>query len=272
MGDSASLSIQRRALNDGKRFAKLTLVAQTFLNALGIRYIYQCVSPETKKTNCLSSHTPRHILKGEEIGCPLAQGREEGVRSYGLAMSSVVLNDTPLTEREGEDVRAIANYVLEYAARHEMKLTLMQLLKLLYIAHGWSTVLTDSVLISNQPQAWQYGPVYPHVYKSFSQCGSGAIPDNVRATDKITGGIFWPSNLSMQHRALIEDVVDWYGKKHAFDLSNMTYKPNTPWAITYEKSGPYKEISLPLMREHYSELKQARNIDDSRWKNVGPSR
>ena len=168
--------------------------------------------------------------------------------------------------RGAHSSRDVANYILEQADAKGIKLTLMQLLKLLYIAHGWSLVLTDTPLLDNQPQAWQYGPVYPHVYKAFSKAGANPIPSHMRATDRTTGAVCWPANMSAQHVLLVDDIIASYGKKHAFELSNITHKPQTPWAITFEKSGPYKEIAESLMLDHYSQLKAERNLNESRWK------
>ena len=73
------------------------------------------------------------------------------------------------------DSRAVANSILHNANETGKKLTPMQLIKLVYVANGWSLALLNRPLISEQIQAWQYGPVIPNVYRAFNRFGSAAI-------------------------------------------------------------------------------------------------
>jgi uncharacterized phage-associated protein len=157
------------------------------------------------------------------------------------------------------DARAIANHILDKAPEFGINgLTLMQLLKLVYLAHGWSLAFDNKPLVVQTPQAWQYGPVYPHIYKALNKYGGNAIGE--RITDKHTGAEFRPVGLTDIQEKVINAVLESYGAKHAFELSNITHQPGGPWDITFRTLGPYKDISLDLMREHYKALKEQRNI------------
>lgn len=157
------------------------------------------------------------------------------------------------------DARAIANYMLERAEERGIKgLTLMQLLKLVYLAHGWSLAFDEKPLVGQTPQAWQYGPVYPHIYKALSKYGGNPIKERIK--DKLTGAEFRPVGLTDVQEKVIDAVLESYGKKHAFDLSGITHQPGGPWDKTFHNVGPYKDIPLDVMREHYQALKEQRGI------------
>lgn len=59
------------------------------------------------------------------------------------------------------DVLTVADTILKIAKSKGKALTPMQLVKLTYIAHGWSLALHEKGLFKNKIEAWQYGPVIP---------------------------------------------------------------------------------------------------------------
>lgn len=155
------------------------------------------------------------------------------------------------------DSRAVANYILDMAEEKGMRLTLMQLIKLVYLADGWWLAFTKGEsLTHDRPHAWQYGPVQPKLYKAFR--GVGARPIEGKAFDRQTGLPF-QSDFSDDERELIDNVLDSYGKLSAFALSNMTHQPETPWSLTYDSEGAYSEIPKDLIMRHFIDLKEQRS-------------
>lgn len=157
--------------------------------------------------------------------------------------------------RDGaHDPRAIANKILQIRRESGQPTTVMQLIKLVYIADGWSLALRGKPLANQNPQAWQYGPVYPTVYKAFSQFGSQPVtqPAYVKGTDVPVEETF-----TDDEEELIRAVVSGYGKLPAFTLSRLTHQPGTPWSKAYEK-GAYSEISVEEMKAHFESLKEKR--------------
>ena len=67
-------------------------------------------------------------------------------------------------QEEGHEPVAIANHFIEL---NPDGLTLMQLLKLSYIAHGFKLGLDLGPLSRELAQAWKYGPVFPSIYHKF---------------------------------------------------------------------------------------------------------
>ncbi|AQS41930.1 MAG: Phage-associated protein [Candidatus Tokpelaia hoelldobleri] len=160
-----------------------------------------------------------------------------------------------------QDARAIANYILGIAPEYEIKnLTLMQLLKLVFLSHGWSFAFGDVPLVAQAPQAWQYGPVYPQVYKALSKYGGTPISGNERIIDSTTGFPFLPVDLTDKQKSVINAVMLSYGKMHAFELSNITHMEDSPWDKTIKELGIYKDISPTAMKVYYKNLAAERDI------------
>lgn len=154
------------------------------------------------------------------------------------------------------DSRAIANRILEIAEAKGIRLTMMQLLKLVYIAHGWwLTHSKGQPLTSDRPQAWQYGPVHPAVYRAFRHFGSRHITQKAR--DPETGFEF-SAEIPPDINGLLESVVESYGGFHAYRLSDMTHQPGTPWDRATKQWGNYAPITDDSIKEHFDELRRER--------------
>jgi len=163
-----------------------------------------------------------------------------------------------VTEEKSQDARAVANYILDIAPEYGIEnLTLMQLLKLVYLSHGWSLAFREVSLVAQTPQAWQYGPVYPHIYRALGKYGGNPVRE--RITQKETGLKFFP-NMTKEQKKVIELVLLTYGKMHAFQLSNITHEENSPWDTTIKKHGIYKDIPIDTMKEYYKNLAEKRGI------------
>lgn len=157
---------------------------------------------------------------------------------------------------QAHDSRAIANTILDLRAETGKPLTIMQLIKLAYIADGWSMVLGEGPLINEAPEAWQYGPVYRSMYNAFS--GIGSKPVSKRAYVKGTE-IPIIGKLSEDENKILQMVVNSYGKLSAYGLSQLTHKPGTPWSKAFERA-PYTAIDTNDMIEHFKGLKEKRLV------------
>lgn len=147
---------------------------------------------------------------------------------------------------------AIANKILQTATERGVSLTNMQLIKLAYIAHGWSLALLGRPLIAESPEAWQHGPVYPSVYRKFRDAGWG--PVERLAVNDFTGTPY-EAELDHDEQAVIDKVVDGYGNIHAFSLSARTHKAGTPWSTVWNGgAGKFRPIPDDLIKAHYLDI------------------
>jgi uncharacterized phage-associated protein len=162
------------------------------------------------------------------------------------------------------DARAVANEFLKRAKDQGKSLTPMQLVKLVYIAHGYSLALNNEPLIDSEVEAWKYGPVVPQVYRAFKSYGSDPVTgyalDYSLQFDQIYPFSLWdPFNESEEEQALdtIQQVWEKYGEKSGVELSRLTHNPNTPWYLVTnggKKIGVNTEIPDDIIRDHYQQL------------------
>lgn len=163
-----------------------------------------------------------------------------------------------------QDARAIANYILDKASEYKIgDLSLMKLLKLIYMAHGWSFYFCEKPLVSEQPEAWPYGPVYPKVYWFYSENGGrGALP--IESDEKIKNKETlapYCADLTEKQEGTIAAVLKLYGPMTAFKLSNITHLDGSPWAKTVKRDrGYWGEIPEQAMSDYYIESAKERGM------------
>jgi len=121
----------------------------------------------------------------------------------------------------------------------------MQLLKLSYISHGWTLGLFERPLFSDYVEAWKYGPVVPNVYHKYKRFGYSHI--SVKLKD------MRESHDEMSH-AIMNRVVDAYGKYDGLYLSSLTHQLDSPWDVTIKKSGEGAIIPNGVIRDYYKNL------------------
>lgn len=103
------------------------------------------------------------------------------------------------------DVHTVADAILKIAKKNGKELTPMQLMKLVYIAHGWSLAIYGSGLFSNRIEAWRYAPVIPDLYQSTKQFGRNSIPFDLIDDSEALG-------VSEKDESLLRDVFEKYGQ------------------------------------------------------------
>ena len=139
---------------------------------------------------------------------------------------------------------AIANRFVERAAMEGKSLDILQLVKLVYLAHGWCLGFTDKPLISSSVEAWKHGPVIPDVYRAFRPQG---VVVRGRALDK--NGAPYAAELDDEQAKIVDDVYNTYQSISSFGLSHLTHADGTPWSET--RGGYYAPIPEERIRAYY---------------------
>ena len=146
------------------------------------------------------------------------------------------------------DPATVANRFFELAENDgDRRLTPMQLIKLAYIAHGFSLAINKRPLLDEAVEAWRYGPVIPSLYRKLKGYGSGPVTKSVSR-------FFGSETLASEDSDLIEAVYKKYGSLTGSQLSFLTHKRGTPWADAYRPGEYGIELDDSEIRQHYIDL------------------
>lgn len=128
------------------------------------------------------------------------------------------------------DARGIANFILDYADMKNQKLTNMQLLKLIYLAHVRCLETKDRPLIDNVIKAWKYGPVIQSVYECFKHIKDQPIEIRAYSKNYLTGELKEVrTNINAESSQIVIDTYNQFGHLSAFELSNITHHQTGAW-------------------------------------------
>lgn len=159
---------------------------------------------------------------------------------------------------------AIANSFLDISGALG-RVTQMQLQKLVYFSHGWNLAISGQPLCTDNVEAWDYGPVFRDLYDHAKYFGKDPVTRRIRPDDDTALRFFIDQNniapfnaeLTQQEREIIQNVWDRYAHLNAFEMSNLTHMPETPWYKVYNGNGRGALIPNPLIHQHFVALGQA---------------
>ena len=139
----------------------------------------------------------------------------------------------------------IAEFVVLEASMLGRTLTPMQLIKIVYICHGWMLGVHGRPLVSDEAQAWDYGPVFPALYQRLKSFRSAPV-EKLGEVDL--------SRFGDDEKSLLKAVVKHYSQYSGIDLSMMTHQAESPWEITRKQGGKNAFISNDLIEQYYSKM------------------
>ena len=121
----------------------------------------------------------------------------------------------------------------------------MQILKLVYITHGYSLGVRGVPLIPNRVEAWKFGPVIPTLYHSIKHWRDKPVGQLV------TTGL---EDFADGDREFVQAIFEAYKDSDGIELSNLTHRTGTPWAEVYREGVANIPIPDDLIQHHYSEI------------------
>jgi uncharacterized phage-associated protein len=136
----------------------------------------------------------------------------------------------------------IAGEFLKIAETNNKKLDPLQLMKLVYLAHGWNLALFDEELVKDPIDAWTYGPVIKSLYQRIKKFGASNITEPIDTDEQITP----------EEKMLLEKVFEKYGNLSGIQLSSLTHETDSPWAKTWDNGhGKSMTISNNEIKEYF---------------------
>lgn len=143
---------------------------------------------------------------------------------------------------------AVAQHILKKCHQlHDDAVTPMQLIKMVYVAHGYMLGRYGEPLLEEPVEAWRYGPVVRSVYEAVRQYQSSPV----RA---VSGAQRWRQRFTDDELEVMDDVAEIYGNVDGISLSAATHKPDTPWSRTWERNGQNSFISNDLIENFYVKI------------------
>lgn len=157
-----------------------------------------------------------------------------------------------------------ANFFLLRAQEEKRPLTLLKLLKLLFIAHGLSLALIEGeegMLNGEKFEAWSIGTVIPSIYYEFRDCKNNPIKFFSKMSCDSESCFEYTyvflesvdSNLSSL-REILEFVWDTYKNHTQWQLSQKAHEEGSPWRAVYEEGVLHKEINNDLIKKYYQSI------------------
>jgi len=154
------------------------------------------------------------------------------------------------------DAKALANLLLAWSNERGIEVSNMKLQKLMYFCHADFLVKTRRLLIRQEFEAWEFGPVIPCLYQEFKEFGRKPITGRATRFDpiKCVTEVAEPCNLGT-YEHIVEESFSLYSRHSAATLSNLSHVENGPWAASLARfergSHRGKLIENELIAKHH---------------------
>jgi len=122
-----------------------------------------------------------------------------------------------------------ATYLNREAKRLDNDINLTKIQKLLYICYGSYLAVKGQPVFSEEPKAWDYGPVFADVYY-FMKLNNDSL-GGLEISEEVVNLI------KKECGNLVTSVLNHFGDWSAGQLVAWTHRPETAWHKKYEIQG-----------------------------------
>ncbi|ALQ36894.1 Panacea domain-containing protein [Fusobacterium hwasookii] len=126
------------------------------------------------------------------------------------------------------DALDIAKYIIRWCDKNNLRITNLQLQKILFFIQKESIKRRGYGIFSNRIEAWQYGPVIPDVFYKFAGFGAMKIvlyEDYVNGFSKTS----YDDEIDNNSKEIIENILKEYIHISPWDLVEKSHVPNGAW-------------------------------------------
>lgn len=134
----------------------------------------------------------------------------------------------------------VASVIAHLCKDHGYNYNNTKIQKLLYCCYGCVLAKYNERLCEEYPKAWQYGPVFPRVFK-FIHKGKDLL------------SVEQPE-MSNELKVFLDEVVNVFGRYNAVPLSDWTHKKGSPWDIVVNEidEGLHGIIPDDLIKDYFA--------------------
>jgi uncharacterized phage-associated protein len=138
----------------------------------------------------------------------------------------------------------LARYLVALAYSKGIVLNMTKLQKLLFILYGYYQATHNHRIITEHPQAWPYGPVFPRVHKFVDVTKPSAL-DNLEFSEIVQDDLL---------NQTLNTIISKYSVYNASQLSGWSHMTGSPWERTTQtKDFKWsKEIPDEYISEYFS--------------------
>ena len=115
----------------------------------------------------------------------------------------------------------VGKYFVDKANKNgSTDMTALKLQKMVYIAHGWMLGIHGEPLVSEDVEAWRYGPVIPELYREIKHFGRS----HIQSLDEK-----YKAEFSDKEEKIMDKTYEVYSQYSGPQLVTLTHKKETPW-------------------------------------------
>lgn len=160
-------------------------------------------------------------------------------------------------EQRPYGVREIANWILDYADRKQISITNMSLNKLVYFAYERALVQYGRKLTNAKIEAWEHGPVFREIYRSFKDFGDKPLRARAKLYNVESNCLkVVEPQLSPEDEKIVEESIAPLVRLPASVLRELSHDIRSPWAATWNHANPTNpgmQITDELIRACHDE-------------------
>lgn len=149
-------------------------------------------------------------------------------------------------------IRQLSNWILDYAEEEGVELSNMSLNKLLYFAYEFSLVRHSHKLTNARIEAWEHGPVFREVYRSFKENGNRPIKTRAERYDPTSDSVqIAAPDIDETDAAIIKEGIETLLRLPASVLRELSHASGGPWDVVWHHAGrsnPGMQITDNIIR------------------------
>lgn len=144
-----------------------------------------------------------------------------------------------------------AKYIVATAQSMNISLNLTQLQKITYICDGVLLACGYNIVNENC-RVWDYGPVYPKVYKWYSRHMGESVSFSDIKRESVSEIDSTPAS------TIVRSSIEKFSKWTSVQLSEWSHQPGSPWDIARINSGMYSKIDKIDMKNYFTGIGYAK--------------
>lgn len=155
-----------------------------------------------------------------------------------------------MTEGPPWKPKAMANLFLDWFEGRHQPVTPLKLQKMLYFCHADFLQRTGGALISEEFEAWRYGPVLPSVFHAFKHRAGQEIrsravqfnPANLQSSVPV-------AHLDSSSEAVLIPIFELYAPVDAGFLSRLSHRQGGPWGEALSAFAAHQNINRRISND-----------------------